>query len=133
MFHPGHSAINDDFSASASTMSDETNTKPSKRAYLIQELVTTQLQFATDLTQLNTVLNNVSVKLKDEDRQALLVNLPQIAQVSMELYKCWNQELLKYPSAKCEDAHIDECWLFWLTIVRRLTLLLNALSEFAQR
>ncbi|KAF5405239.1 Rho guanine nucleotide exchange factor 37 [Paragonimus heterotremus] len=106
MFHPGHSVLNDDASATASATSDETNTKPSKRGYLIQELVTTQMHFATDLTQLNTVLNNVSVKLKDEDRLALLVNLPEVAQVSMELYKCWNQELLKYSSTKCEDAHI---------------------------
>ncbi|KAF8565632.1 hypothetical protein P879_03052 [Paragonimus westermani] len=106
MFHPGHSVLDNEISATVPATSDETNTKPSKRAYLIQELVTTQMQFATDLTQLNTALNNVSVKLKDEDRQALLVNLTEVAQVSIELYKCWNQELLKYSSTKCEDAHI---------------------------
>ncbi|KAA3682024.1 uncharacterized protein DEA37_0001631 [Paragonimus westermani] len=106
MFHPGHSVLDNEISATDPAMSEKTNTKPSKRAYLIQELVTTQLQFATDLTQLNTALNNVSVKLKDEDRQALLVNLSEVAQVSMELYKRWNQELLKYSSTRCEDAHI---------------------------
>ncbi|KAG5446969.1 Rho guanine nucleotide exchange factor 38, partial [Clonorchis sinensis] len=68
----------------------------SKRGYLLDELVSTQLQFAVDMEQLYSAIKRASVKLNSEDSYALYSNLEQVALLSMELHKCWNQELLHY-------------------------------------
>ncbi|KER31954.1 hypothetical protein T265_01888 [Opisthorchis viverrini] len=68
----------------------------SKRGYLLDELVSTQLQFAIDMEQLYSAIKRASVKLNAEDSHALYSNLEQVASLSMELHKCWNQKLLHY-------------------------------------
>ncbi|TGZ63904.1 hypothetical protein CRM22_006651 [Opisthorchis felineus] len=92
------SLSDDEDTSSHSTTGHQPKLK-SKRGYLLDELISTQLQFAIDMEQLYSAIKRASVKLNADDSHALYSNLKQVASLSMELHKCWNQELLHYATS----------------------------------